>query len=109
MTKNRAKGLGSLEHVILLAILGLDETSAYGAMIYKAVAGSGRRTTVSAIHTTLDSLEEKGFVTSRLGEPNPGRGGRAKKLFRVSPNGRGALQGAERSLRALRGLVPDLI
>lgn len=109
MAKNRTRGIGSLEHAILLAILALENSSAYGAVIYKAVAASGRRTSISAIHTTLDSLEAKGFVTSWLGEPTRGRGGRAKKLFRVTANGRGALREAESSLRALRSLVPDLI
>ena len=52
---------------------------------------------------TLDRLDRKGYLTSRFGEPTAERGGKAKRLFRVSAEGRRALSDAERVLALMRG------
>jgi len=57
------------------------------------------------LYTTLDRLEEKGFVTSRMGDPTPQRGGRAKRFFEVTGAGIDAVARAQRSYqRLLEGL-----
>jgi PadR family transcriptional regulator, regulatory protein PadR len=97
----RGELLGSLEHVVLLALARLDGT-AHGALIRREIeARTGRDLSIGAVYTTLDRLSEKGFVTSTTSAPTPERGGRAKRVFRLEPAGRRALHTSARTLRAM--------
>ncbi|MFI5243852.1 MAG: PadR family transcriptional regulator [Gemmatimonadales bacterium] len=94
--------LGELEQLVLLAIARLGD-DAYGVTIRREIATRARRDLAfGSVYTTLARLEEKGLVSSRLGDPTPERGGRRKKHFAMSADGRRALQ---RSLRAIRAMV----
>ena len=91
-----APALGSLELTVLLAVSRLGE-DAYGLAIRRDLAErTGRDHSVGAIYTTLGRLEAKGFVASRLTEPLPVRGGRARKEFRLTGAGERALRAAAR-------------
>ncbi|HEU4620336.1 MAG TPA: helix-turn-helix transcriptional regulator [Gammaproteobacteria bacterium] len=95
------QNLGEFEQIVLLAILRLND-QAYGVTIRREIqAHTERNTTPGALYTTLDRLEQKGFVASRLGDPTPERGGRAKRFYVVSPAGREAVERAQRSYRSL--------
>lgn len=95
--------LGEFEEIVLLAILRLRD-NAYGMTIRQLVEeATGRSTSIGAIYTTLDRLEQKGFVSSRQGESTPERGGRAKKYFKVEGTGAQALNDAQHARDALRG------
>jgi PadR family transcriptional regulator PadR len=73
-------GLGELEQLVLLAILRLGD-DAYGITVQQEIAERGARpVSLGAVYSTLSRLEEKGFVSTRTGEPTPTRGGRRKKL-----------------------------
>lgn len=93
--------LGEFEQIVLLAILRLDET-AYGVRIRREITDrTGRAVSPGALYTTLDRLEDKGFVISRLGDPTPERGGRAKRYYKVSASGRQAVQRAQNAYQSL--------
>jgi PadR family transcriptional regulator len=93
--------LGEFEQVVLLAILRLGE-NAYGVTILAEItACTGRRPSSGALYTTLDRLEEKGLVQSQLSDPTPQRGGRAKRLIKVTKKGCVAVTDAQRSYRSL--------
>lgn len=93
--------VGEFEQIVLLAILRLPD-HAYGVTIRAEIAHCTRREPApGALYTTLDRLEEKGFVQSRLGDPTPERGGRAKRFFTVTKAGRAAVIDAQRSFRSL--------
>jgi len=95
-------GLGELELVVLLALLRLGE-GAYGASIREEIQSrTGRSVTPGAIYPTLDRLEQKGFVRSYLGEPEPVRGGRARRHFALKPAG---IREARRAWHQLSTLV----
>ncbi|HTM25225.1 MAG TPA: helix-turn-helix transcriptional regulator [Vicinamibacterales bacterium] len=84
--------LGDMEHLVLLAILRLG-SDAYGIPILEEVsARSGRGVSRATVYVALKRLEQKGLVTSRLGESTPERGGRAKRFFRLRPAGLRALR-----------------
>lgn len=90
--------LGHLELLVMLALLRLGDT-AYGVLVQREIARTARRRlTFATIYATLGRLESKGLVTSRLGSPGPGRGGRRKKFFTLSGAGAIALR---RSLQAV--------
>jgi len=103
--------LAAFEQLVLLALLSLGGDEAYGMNIRRVLLDeAGRDVSVPTVYSALDRLEAKGFVTSRLGEPTPERGGRAKKLFRVEPAGVEALQEVRQTLQSmwqLGGLVGD--
>jgi DNA-binding PadR family transcriptional regulator len=86
---------GPFEQLVLIAILGLDE-NAYGVSIHKKVQSLALPKTVSlgAIYVTLDRLEAKGLIASRLSEPTAERGGRAKRCYCLEAAGKRALQEA---------------
>jgi PadR family transcriptional regulator PadR len=102
----QAPTLGEFEQIVLLAILrvGVD---AYGISIRAEIeARTGRDPSAGALYTTLDRLEDKGFVTSRVGDPTPKRGGRAKRYFCVTSGGVDAVACAQRAYQSLLdGLV----
>lgn len=101
--------LGEFEQLVLLALIRLDRDG-YGVSVRDEIARrTGRDTDFGTVYTTLARLEEKGFVTSRLGDPTPERGGRRKKLYAVSNAGRSALTRSLRAIRAMsRGLDQQL-
>jgi PadR family transcriptional regulator, regulatory protein PadR len=93
--------LGGFEHLLLLAILRLED-DAYGATIRRELIQCAHKdVAVGAIYTGLDRLEEKGFVESWMGEPTAKRGGRGKRLYRVTSGGRRALAEMDRAVRQL--------
>jgi PadR family transcriptional regulator PadR len=84
--------LGEFEQLVLLAILRTRE-DAYGMMIRREIEKqTGRKTSIGAVYLTLERMEEKGLVSSDLGEATPERGGRAKRFFTISASGRQALK-----------------
>lgn len=86
--------LGEFEQIVLMAVLRLGE-DAYGATVRREIeTRTGRRLSISGVYTTLERLEEKGLVSSRIGEPTAERGGRRRKHFALLPPGKRALRSA---------------
>jgi len=93
--------LGEFEQIVLLSILRLDD-NAYGVRIRSEITThTGRRVTPGALYTTLERLDQKGLVSSRVGDPTPERGGRAKRYYTVSGAGLKALQRAQSAYQSL--------
>src|SRR5271155_3207814 len=90
--------LGEFEHVVILALMRLGDR-AYGVKVRQEIAARiGRDVSVGAIYATLDRLEAKDYVASRLGEPTAERGGRSKRFFRVTTKGVAAVNRTHRAL-----------
>ena len=88
----RHDALGEFEHAVLAAVAHLD-ADAYGVTIRREIEKRTRRDiAVGALYTALERLEEKGYVTSTMSDPTPRRGGRAKRHFRLTSTGSGALR-----------------
>ena len=93
--------MGEFEQLVLLAILHRDNDS-YGMEVRAEIERrTGREVSYGAVYTTLDRLEQKGYVAHRMGEATPVRGGRARKYFRVLPEGRAALRATQEALRVM--------
>ena len=97
--------LGEFEQVVLLAILRLGE-GAYAVSIRDEILEcTGRDVSRGSVYITLDRLETKGFLKSRLADPTPERGGRAKRYYELRPPAVEALKESRKALVALwRGL-----
>jgi DNA-binding PadR family transcriptional regulator len=79
--------LGELEELVLLVVAASQE-DAYGVTVCEQLqAETGRSFSISAVHTTLYRLEEKGFLSSLVGGATQERGGRRKRLFALTAAG----------------------
>lgn len=79
--------LGEFEYLLITAAARLGD-EAYGAAIREEIAATtGRRCSIGALYTTMDRLQDKGMLTTWMGEATPQRGGRAKRMVRVTAKG----------------------
>src|SRR3954454_317940 len=100
--------LGGFELLVLLALMRLGD-DAYGVPISEAIEeSSGRDVAIGSVYITLERLERKGLVSSKLGEPTPERGGRAKTYFRITGKGLREVRQAQRTFVRLWRGVPQL-
>jgi DNA-binding PadR family transcriptional regulator len=97
--------LGKFELPVLAAVARL-RGNAYGVSVMDEVSKrEGRDVSYGAVHVTLDRLMEKGFLTAKMGEPTPERGGRRKRYYEVTGKGEKALASAwSRSQTTFAGL-----
>jgi DNA-binding PadR family transcriptional regulator len=79
--------LGEFEYLLITAAAGLGD-QAYGAAIREEIeATTGRKCSIGALYTTIDRLETKGLLKTWMGEATQQRGGRSKRMIRVTPKG----------------------
>jgi len=95
--------LTSKELAVLLAALRLMP-KAYGAAILNEIQeASGRTLATATLYSTVERLADKGFISTRRGEPTPERGGRAKLYVSLTATGHTALQNELKVIDGLRG------
>jgi PadR family transcriptional regulator, regulatory protein PadR len=101
--------LGSFEQAVLLAVVRLDD-GAYGRAILKEVeVRLGRDVAAGAVQATLERLERKGLVRSKLGSGTPIRDGRARRFYTVLSEGVRALNDARKMHQSVwRGFTRPL-
>jgi len=98
--------LGELEELVLLMVALLRD-EAYGvAIVEQLLNQANRELSISAVHAVLHRLEEKGFVKSKMGGASEERGGRRKRLFKITAFGRNALEEVRDTRNAIWSLVP---
>jgi len=96
-----AEVLGAFEQAVLLAVVRLRD-GAYGRAILKEVQSRlDRDVAAGAVHATLERLERKGLVASRLGSGTPVRAGRPRRYYRLQPAGIRALNEAREAVDTL--------
>ena len=100
--------LGQFEQLVLAAVLSLGE-EAYGVTIHARAEElmQPRRCQLGAIYATLDRMEEKGLVVSQLSAPTAQRGGRKRRLYRLSAGGEEALGDAATVARRVCAVVEE--
>ena len=98
--------VGEFELAVLMAVVRLRKES-YGARVREDVsARAGRDYSVGAVYTTLQRLEGKGMLASWMTDPEPVRGGRAKRCFTVTPTGERAIDAARKATKRLWAGAP---
>lgn len=93
--------LGELEEVVLLTVAVLANDAYAVTVTQELDERAGRSVGFSTVHTTLQRLEEKGYLSSEMGGATAERGGRRKRFFRVTALGRKALREAKEAREAL--------
>lgn len=91
LTLSKGSHLGDLEELVLLCVRRLGEDADGAAVQAELSKVAGRNVSVSTVYVTLMRLEEKGCVHSWKGDPSPRRGGKAKRMFALRPQGLEAL------------------
>lgn len=100
--------LGELEQMVLLAVLRLEDP--YPVSVRNEIEKrTGVELSRGTIYVTLHRLEQRGLVTSELGDPTPQRGGKAKRCFAVTAAGREALRDSRKALKRLSEGIEPLI
>ncbi len=100
------QNLGNLEEMVLLVVASLDKV-AYGVSVtdeYNNVMGTS--ISLSAIHTVLRRLEQKGYIRSVMGGASAERGGRRKRLYQITKIGFEAMEAIQLNRQKLWSRVP---
>ena len=98
---------GEFELLVMLALIRLSE-GAYGVPISREIERhTGREVVLGSVYATLERLEQKGFVSSEIGEPTPERGGKAKRYFHPTSKGLARVQGTRQALTRLWHGLPE--
>ena len=97
--------LGQFEQLVLAAVRAIE--NAYAVPVQEQVEQLYRRPVkFASVYSTLDRLEEKGYVTTRAADPTPQRGNKPKRYYSIAPAGEQALRDsaetAERFLESLK-------
>jgi PadR family transcriptional regulator PadR len=105
---SKREHLGSLELMVLLAVMRAGRNASGIPIAREVEQGSGRDVALGSVYTTLARLEQKGLVVSELGEPTAARGGRAKAYFRLTPKGLRDVREAQSTLTRLWHGISEL-
>ena len=99
--------LGEFEEIILLTVAILGE-NAYAVTVTQELENkTGRLVGFSSVHTTLQRLEEKAYLTSAMGGATAERGGRRKRFFAVTALGQKALREVKQVRDELWSALPQ--
>jgi len=99
--------LGEFEELVLL-VVGAHSGDAYGVSIATTIEDEARRSvTISTIHSVLYRLEKKGYVESYMGGATNERGGRKKRLFKITAEGQTVLAFSKDLRNRLWNLMPE--
>ncbi|WP_031529272.1 PadR family transcriptional regulator [Dyadobacter crusticola] len=83
--------LGEFEEVVLLTVAVLGENAYAVTVTQELERKTGRLVGFSSVHTTLQRMEQKGYLTSVMGGATAERGGRRKRFFVVTALGQKVL------------------
>ena len=100
--------LGELEELVLLTV-GVLYPEAYGVAVMDEIERqAGRSLNISAVHSVLTRLEEKGLLSSKMSEPTEERGGRKKRIFLLTAAGKRSLEDAHQMRTQLFNQIPKV-
>ena len=103
-----AGSISNFELMVMLALIRLGE-EAYGVPICQEIEEhSGREVALGSVYAALERFEDRHLATSKVGEPTPERGGRAKRYFKVTPKGLRVVRETQQALMSLWSGVPKL-
>jgi PadR family transcriptional regulator PadR len=103
------EALGELEYALLFALVACEPGVDGRRLRAELARRTGRTVSAGACYTALERLEQKGLVSSWLGETTPARGGRRPREYRLEPRGsRVLLEAHGRLTAAAEGLLPAL-
>lgn len=101
--------LGEFEELVLM-ITAILHGNAYGVKVMDEISEqTGRKVNISAVHTALDRLEKKGYLSSYTGGATAERGGRSKRFFKVTDLGVKVLEMNHKVRMELFSQIPKVL
>lgn len=101
--------LGEFEELVLLTIAMLLNEAYSVAICEEIEKHTGRKVKLGVVHAVLNRLEDKGYISSQLGEATKKRGGRRKRFFSITQAGKSAIIKAKEQRDQLWSLIPQAI
>lgn len=105
----KGTSIGEFEELVLLSAAILYDDAYSLSILSELETRTGRKVLISSVHKVLVRLEKKGFVSSHMGGATSERGGRAKKLYQLTLDGKSTLA----QLKALRqdmwSAIPQIV
>ncbi len=105
----KGTNLGEFEELVLLAVAAMQEEAYSLAITDEINRITQRNITFGVVHSSLDRMEKKGFVQSEMGGATKERGGRRKRIFKVSAAGKEALIKSRNQRDELWGMIPKFL
>ena len=104
----KGDNIGELEELVLLTV-GVLYPAAYGVAVMDEIdKQAGRNLNISAVHSVLTRLEEKGMLKSKMSDPTEERGGRRKRIFLMTAAGKRVLEEANELRTQLYNQIPKM-
>jgi PadR family transcriptional regulator, regulatory protein PadR len=101
-------GMGDFERAVLLAILHLRGQGYAVSIADEIERRTGKSVSLGAIYATVDRLQSKGFISSRMGKATRERGGKRKRHYRIDALGERALDDARDANERMWASAPPL-
>jgi len=100
--------LGTLQYRILAAVSFLQPDRSHGLEIQRLLKErTGRAPTAEAVYVSLDRMERKGLLSSGQSEPAPVKGGRRRRVYRLTEDGARARHEMDATVAALQAETPS--
>jgi DNA-binding PadR family transcriptional regulator len=110
VNKRQPQPLAEFELLVLLAAMRLGPDEAYTVSIAEHIQQrTGRSVRRANVFTTIQRLEAKRLVSTRLGEPRAERGGKPRRLVTMRPSGIAAVRATAGAIQAMVGDLRDII
>ena len=101
--------LGEFEEIVLLSVASLNG-EAYGVnILHEIVEQTKRSLRLNQVHASLQRLQDKGMIDSKMGDPTPQRGGRRKRMFTITAYGQNTLQEIQAVRSAFWNMIPSAV
>lgn len=97
----KLRALGEFEHHVLLALLSLGGRSHGAPVVIELESATARDISAAAVFIALRRLEERGYVSSKKRDAQPGEGGRGRRTFQITATGTAHLRESRRTLERL--------
>lgn len=101
--------LGEFEQMLLLAAMRLEDEAYGAALMQELETRVGRAVSRGSVYVTLDRLEDKGWIASEISSSRPERGGRSRRIIRVTREGVAALKKSRAALLNLWDGLEDAL
>lgn len=100
--------LGEFEEIVLLTVMSLG-SNAYGVTIlHQIIEQTERSVRLNQVHASLQRLETKGMIKSKMSAPTAERGGRRKRLFTITSYGQKTLEDIQSVRSHLWGMISSI-
>jgi len=100
--------LGEFEELVLLIVAILSQDAYAVSVKAEMDIHTKRHVKISSIHLALYRLEDKGYLSSEFGGATAERGGRRKRYFKITRQGRNALASTKELRNYLWELIPEV-